>query len=361
MWRRIAGAIAWSWRRSVGRAAAPALLAAVMGVGAGGCAHAPPSAWSVPTAMTAVGPCVQPAELAAVPDLRAGIVAELTKSGLAAPAEALSPTLAEVIAPAELDALARAAADGRCRRVSYRVDGLRVVGFVLVPPGARASSLPAVLYARGGNRDFGKLDVYQLSLLQMIADAGFVVLATQYRGVDGGDGKDEFGGDEVHDLEALLPLARGVREYDGARAYLWGHSRGGMEAYEALRDGLPVRAAAIGGGVADLGRTMQKRPEMAKVVAAVVPGWEGATAEARGKALEHRSALRWADKVQVPLLLMHAREDWRVELAQSVAMDATLTRLGREHRLVVFDGDAHQLFLHRRAMVEAMVGWFRGH
>ena len=51
--------------------------------------------------------------------------------------------------------------------------------------------------------------------------------------------------------------------------------------------------------------------------------------------------------------------DWPV--AQAQAMDATLTRLGREHKLLIVDGDAHQIYLHRQALIDALVEWFRAH
>jgi hypothetical protein len=103
-----------------------------------------------------------------------------------------------------------------------------------------------------------------------------------------------------------------------------------MEAYEALRDGLPVRAAAIQGGVADLAYTIHARPGMERRVAAeLVPDWT----TKRQEEIEWRSALGWAERIKVLLLIIHAREDWPVPLAEAQAMDATLSRLGREHKL----------------------------
>ena len=314
--------------------------------------------WQSPTAILDSAPCIAPGEESAFAAKEHGsIVDEFVKSGLDALGAALSRSLTEVAPPERVEALRLAAAEGRCRRVHYRVDGLRIVGFVLEPAGAAPHSLPAILYARGGNRDLGKIDFLQLALLQTLADAGFVVATTQYRGGDGGDGQDQFGGDDVHDLEALLPLMRGLPAYDGARVYLFGHSRGGMEAYEALRDGLPVRAAAIASGMADLGHALKGRPELDKVAAALIPEWK----DKRQDAIDYRSALRWADRITVPVLLVHAREDWRVPLIEAQAMDATLTRIGREHKLVIIDGDVHQIYLHRQALVDALVQWFRAH
>jgi dipeptidyl aminopeptidase/acylaminoacyl peptidase len=253
-------------------------------------------------------------------------------------------------------ALSRASLDGRCRRIVYRADGLRVVGFILEPFGAQPRSTPGVLYARGGNREAGAIGPALLTHLQALADRGFVVVATQYRGVAGGEGHDEYGGDDVHDLEALLPLLRNVPSYND-RAYLYGHARGGMEAYEALRDGLPVRAAAITSGIADLGNALRARPEMEEVARDLIPEWT----TRQGLALGKRSALRWVDRLRVPLLIVHARQDARVPFKQAEAMDATLTRLGKEHRFVPIDRDAHPLYLHRAQLVDELARWFSTH
>ena len=96
---------------------------------------------------------------------------------------------------------------------------------------------------------------------------------------------------------------------------------------------------------------------MAKIFAAVVPNWS----TAQHDAIEHRSAIRWADRLGAPILLVHARQDWRVPIAHALAMDATLTRIGKEHKLVIIDGDAHQLFLHIPQLVAEIVAWFRAH
>jgi acetyl esterase/lipase len=123
--------------------------------------------------------------------------------------------------------LAKAAQAGRCERVMYRSSGLRVVGFVLRPAGPGPH--PVLIWLRGGHREYGKIEQVALLNLQWFADAGFVVVATQYRGADGGEGSDEFGGADVDDVMALLPLARALPGADVGRLYLLGNSRGGMQ------------------------------------------------------------------------------------------------------------------------------------
>jgi dipeptidyl aminopeptidase/acylaminoacyl peptidase len=73
-----------------------------------------------------------------------------------------------------------------CRRVKYLSDGLKVVAYVWQPKSA-AGKLPLIVFTRGGNQEFGKVLPWQN--VWRYALEGFVVIAPQYRGNDGGEGK----------------------------------------------------------------------------------------------------------------------------------------------------------------------------
>lgn len=62
----------------------------------------------------------------------------------------------------------------------------------------------ALIYNRGGNRNFGALSEYQAAAL--CYGTNRVVLATQYRGAGGSTGEDEFGGADVNDVLKLIDL-----------------------------------------------------------------------------------------------------------------------------------------------------------
>lgn len=79
-------------------------------------------------------------------------------------------------------------------RLTYASDRNRVVAYLLRPQTKQAGRRPAVIYNRGGNREFGALDMPDLLDLTGLAAHGYVVIASQYRGNDGGTGKEEFGG-----------------------------------------------------------------------------------------------------------------------------------------------------------------------
>ena len=263
--------------------------------------------------------------------------------------------LASTFSYAENLRLAKAVKAGRCERVMYRSSGLRVAGFVLRPAGPGPH--PVVIWLRGGSGEFGKIDGVMLLNLQWLADAGFMVIATQYRGADGGEGHDEFGGADVDDVMALLPLARSLPGADMGRLYLLGNSRGAMQGTIAMRRGLPVRAAAFRGGVFDLTTLLARRPDFDRFWRQVIPHYD-----ADGKAaLQRRSAVNWARELRVPVLFLHGRKDMRSHVDDVVNFDAMLAMAGVERKMVIYERDQHQLALHRPEWLREALGWFRRH
>ncbi len=69
-----------------------------------------------------------------------------------------------------------------CRRIQYVSDGFRVAGFIVKPRGTRGARYPAIVYNRGGFREIGKIDAWNLLDFHGFASRGFVVLASQVQG-----------------------------------------------------------------------------------------------------------------------------------------------------------------------------------
>jgi len=250
----------------------------------------------------------------------------------------------------------RAGGDVERLRVVYSSGGLRVTGFVSRPAHvARGAELPAIVYNRGGNRDYGAIDAWDKVIFHRLAESGFVVLASQYRGADGGEGSDEFGGSDVQDVMSLFPLARGLGYVDMRNVFMLGFSRGGMMTYLAIRDGAPVRAAAVVGGLSDLPGLAAYRPPMRRMWTRLWASFGGGT-EAL---MEERSAIRWPERLDKPLLLLHGGGDRRVPLDQSLRLAAALRAAGGTVQLCVFPDDGHELARHGVERDARVVGWFR--
>lgn len=278
------------------------------------------------------------------------------KLGVIAPPAAglteILPTRAEYEA-----ALATAA---KCELLFYGSDGLKVAAYLWTPPAARAGArLPVIVMLRGGNRDFSKFGPNSQRRMHAFTSAGFIVLGVQYRGVDGGEGKEEFGGDDVHDVLNAVELARRLPGADPRNIFLWGESRGGMMLYLALRDGAKVNAAAALYALADLPHEAERRPDIVQNVwAQLIPDF----AEHSEQALRSRSAVGFIDNVETPpILILQGSADWRVDPDESLQIARKLQARGRPYALHVFENDVHRLPWNWRERDRLVIDWFHKH
>lgn len=241
--------------------------------------------------------------------------------------------------------------DVEVSRITYpSPDGLSITGIVALPKNAQNADL--VIYNRGGSGNYGILTVRSV-MTQFIplARAGYVVAGSNYRGNDGSEGKDEFGGRDVDDVIALHDLARKELPVNQKPCFTIGHSRGGLMTYLLMKHGLPMRAAIAIAAVSDLRGWNNARSQMVETVyKRFIPGFE-ANAEAL---LSDRSALCWPQALTSPLLLLHGTKDDRVPHTQSEELAALLTN---PHELVLFEGGNHSLLRHWDEVLKRTLDW----
>lgn len=240
--------------------------------------------------------------------------------------------------------------------ITYLSDGLKVKGYLIEPKAD--GKYPCIIYNRGGNRDFGNLNPFRIALFKSkLASKGYVIIASNYRGVDGGDGMEEFGGSDVNDVLNLIPALGQVEKADTTRIGMNGWSRGGMMTYIALTNTDRIKAAVVGGAVADNFEMIQDRPEMeTNVLAELVPNYK----ETKETELEKRSAIKWADKFpkNVPILMMHGNSDWRVKPEQSLELALEFEKYRIPYRLIIFEGADHGISEFRDETEKNTISWF---
>jgi dipeptidyl aminopeptidase/acylaminoacyl peptidase len=253
----------------------------------------------------------------------------------------------------------RLAWDGtECRAITYMSDGLKVKGFIWKPKDSQGKKLPLVIYNRGGAMDFGKLHAWALGGFHFWVSRGFVVIATQYRGNDGGEGKEEYGGADLNDVMNLFPLAKSLGYVDMNNVFMSGGSRGGMMTYLALRKGAPVNAAVVSAGMVDLEQLEKARPGFEKTVYSVlIPNYKNNPQAA----LRDRSAVHWADKINTPLMIHHGGADWRVPPSQALALAQKLQEHGKTYSLHIYEGDDHMITLNSLDADRRALAWFQQH
>lgn len=210
-----------------------------------------------------------------------------------------------------------------------------MVGFISSPADYRSKSYPVLIYNRGGNRDFAPNEP---ALIDFLAQHGFIVLASQYRGADGGTGKDEYGGADINDVIKLIDLAE-MLSFTNGKLYMFGWSRGAMQTYIVLSKDSRIDAAVCGAGPTDLVLWYHEREAGLQRMLRELMGFPGSDAEE----YKARSAIHWPDKSDTPLWIVHGTADKRVLVHHSQDLYDAMTDLGMEVKLTLYPDMDHSL------------------
>lgn len=255
--------------------------------------------------------------------------------------------------------------DINCRWFVYQHDGIYVGGFALIPRNVEGP-LPVIIYNRAGQGPTGAVNFDQLLYdLRPFADAGFMVIGSQYRGGGGvfpqmPNGSDEYGGADVRDILALPNLAAQLADIDKDRIVMLGRVRGSMMSFLAAK-AQPGQFKAIV-SVATIGD-----------LNAWVADWGAEHHPARryipdfstdGDAqMQARSAIQWADELpaDLPILLLHGSRDWDVSDEQSQRLAAALAAADRPHQLTIYPRANHQLVPYQDDYIRDVIAFFRRH
>lgn len=225
--------------------------------------------------------------------------------------------------------------------LTYWSDGLRVTGYLGYPvtPGPH----PAIVHNRGGYDERGALTGAELV---PYVEAGYVAAASQYRGNGGGEGHEDFGGEDVHDVTNLILLLQSLPNVDPDRIGMFGGSRGGMMTYLALKAdalaGTPrIKVAVTVGGIGDLFAWDQERG--GTLASELWMPLVGATPAQRPDLFQARSAVYWPELIETPILLLHGAADQEVSVQQTYALGDALLNAGRAVEIVIYPGGDHPL------------------
>lgn len=241
-------------------------------------------------------------------------------------------------------------------RITYMSDSLKVKGFIAHPKGK--GSYPCIISNRGGSGNFGKWrKMGVVYFMGKLASWGYVVAASQYRGNDGGEGKDEFGGKDLNDVLNLVNTLEEIDNADTSRIGIEGGSRGGMMTYLALKKSCQFKAAVVLAGAANAFQALISRPDFEEhVYSKYIPNYY----ENKDKKLKDRSAVFWADKMckTTPILIMHGSSDWRVTASESLELVQKLYEYKHPVRYMLFEGADHSLTEFRKRFYSEMKTFF---
>jgi dipeptidyl aminopeptidase/acylaminoacyl peptidase len=191
---------------------------------------------------------------------------------------------------------------------------------------------------------------------------GYAVFQPNFRGSTGSGnalleaGKGQWGRKMQSDLsDGVAELARqGV--INSNRACIVGGSYGGYAALAGvtLQHGL-YRCAVAYAGVSDVSAQLEAIRDRTGRVSAATRMWKAYL----GGATSEISPVRFADKADAPILLIHGADDTVVPLAQSAAMESALRRARKPVEFVTLPDADHWLLRQdaRVAMVTASVSF----
>lgn len=242
-------------------------------------------------------------------------------------------------------------------KITYLSDGLKVSGYIAYPKDD-TKKYPCVIWCRGGIGDAGTIDKFTArGIYGQLASWGYCVFASQYRGNDGGEGHDDFGGDDLNDIINLIPLADEIPQANKDVWGIEGWSRGGMMTYLTLTKTNIFKAAIVLGGIANLHCNSDESKFMRRLYEHTLGRYEEDEFKNR---CETRSIVKFADQLSknTPLLIIHGNADNRVLPHDSLDLSYKLLDLKIPYRLIMLEGGDHFLKSHRKEVDEMRKNWF---
>ncbi len=225
-------------------------------------------------------------------------------------------------------------------------DGLKVHGYVTLPPGKGENRLPMVVMPHGG--PFGVQDIWKFNKdAQLLAAAGYAVLQVNFRGSGGYGGAFHQAGARQWGLKMQDDLTDATRWAiqsglaDPSRICLYGASYG---AYASLmgvaKEPALYRCAAGYVGVYDL-PMMHTRgdTQQAKWGRNYIKDWIGEPAS-----LAAVSPTQLADRIKAPVFLAAGGEDERAPIQHTELMERRLKAAGVPVESLYFRTEGHGFY-----------------
>ncbi|MGG1678015.1 alpha/beta hydrolase family protein [Neobacillus sp. NRS-1170] len=233
--------------------------------------------------------------------------------------------------------------------ITYLSGGLRVKGMLAEP--ICAGRMDGFLYLRGGIKNVGKV---RPSRIAQFAAEGFIVFAPHYRGNQGGEGNEDFAGDDRLDAFSAYLLLKSLPRVQAI--HIFGFSRGGVM---ALLTGIQFPDAAsvvTWGGVSDMALTYYERNDLRRMMKRVI----GGTPEKYPERYQDRTPLYGLENLASPVLIIHGVKDHNVSVEHAYRLEKRLNELDKHVACWYFEQFTHYFPpANNRKVVEDLTKWMK--
>jgi len=247
--------------------------------------------------------------------------------------------------------------------VSFKAgDGLGMEGVLTLPPAITGKNLPAVILPHGGPAYHDTLRFDWMA--QAFASRGYAVFQPNFRGSTGYGAAFEMAAHGEWGRKMQTDISDGLAELvrqgivDPSRVCIVGASYGGYAALAGvtLQQGI-YRCAVSLAGISDVSRMISAD----LTESGYDPLLRRALREelGSGRDLAAISPLRFVERVNAPVLLIHGKDDTVVNPDQSAIMARALQKAGKTVEYVTLAGEDHWLSRSetRQAMLESAVAF----
>ncbi len=218
-------------------------------------------------------------------------------------------------------------ADGFTRKLfRYRSEGLDLYGFINIPAGDGPFPVIVMVHGYIDPAEFSTLD-YSVRYADALTEAGYIAIHPNLRGYGPSeDGENVLGTGDTIDVLNLIALARQqagseglLKEADGDRIGLWGHSMGGAVVMRAM-----IVDQGIDAGLLYASINMDETINLSHFEK---DGRGNEKTEAPREALNLLSPKNYIDQIDAPIAIYHGGRDEVVPASWSRNLCTTLEEL----------------------------------
>lgn len=216
----------------------------------------------------------------------------------------------------------------------FDFEGLEQEAIGLFP---KQTPAPGVIFIHGhiGNA------YSSVSLGKRLIDRGYAAFLPSMMGYGNSAGTPDYCGPKT--IEALykgFEIFINDPRVDKKRVAIYGVSRGAMTAAQIItQNAFQFAAAVLEVGAYDFEKFYNDPHTPQGIKDTIVRE----ISEPLHDGLHLRSAIRKAEQINCPVFILHGAQDERVNVEQAKFLDAELTRLNKQHELVIIENAKHDL------------------